>query len=99
MKGISVFWKKQLANLLFPHYSVILDQVNNNALVRRWMEEHPSVPVLSNRLELYRFINSDYLSDEAVNYLEFGVYEGASIQAWLAINDNPMSCFVGFDFI
>ena len=35
MKGISVFWKKELANLLFPHYSVILlDQVNNNALVR-----------------------------------------------------------------
>ena len=97
MKGIPVFWKKQLANLLFPHYSVILDQVNNNALVRLWIEEHSSVPVLSNRLELYQFIDSEHLRDEAVNYLEFGVYEGASIQAWLAINVNPKSRFVGFN--
>jgi hypothetical protein len=43
--------RKQLANLLFPHSSRLLDQVNNNALVK-WIKQHASIPVFSDRVEL-----------------------------------------------
>lgn len=93
----AVPWKKKLANLLFHKYSFILDQVNNNALVKGWVKGQSGVPVLSGRLALYRFIEGEYLKGEAINYLEFGVYEGASMRAWSAINVNTASRFVGFD--
>lgn len=87
----------KLANYLFPRYNLRLDQVNSNALLKAWIEEHSDIPVLPDKLELYRFISGKYVCREAINYLEFGVYEGASIRAWAALEDNPRSRFIGFD--
>jgi O-methyltransferase len=100
-RAVSAFaavpWKKKLAYMLFPNYSFLLDQVNNNALVKNWLKEHSEVPVLTKRVDLWQFIEDKYLKGEAINYLEFGVWQGDSIQTWSSISANPASRFVGFD--
>lgn len=44
-----------------------------------------------------KYIQSHCLKDEAVDYLEFGVFRGASISKWSEINTHPLSRFFGFD--
>ncbi len=51
------------------------------------------------RSELHSFISETRCSGEAdpIDYLEFGVYEGASIRMWSGLNTNPSSRLFGFD--
>jgi O-methyltransferase len=46
---------------------------------------------------LYRHINERVLANCDIDYLEFGVFEGASIRDWTSANTGPASRFVGFD--
>ncbi len=46
---------------------------------------------------LYRFVNESRLSGEPIDYLEFGVYQGASIREWSNLNQQKDSRFFGFD--
>ena len=47
--------------------------------------------------DLYDFINEEFVADAPMSYLEFGVFQGASIRYWVGINKNNQSEFVGFD--
>src|SRR6185295_19928194 len=49
------------------------------------------------RTELYDSINKRFINNEAVDYLEFGVYRGNSFKWWVASNNNGNSKFTGFD--
>ena len=50
------------------------------------------------RYRLYEnVIAQENLSTEAIDYLEFGVYKGASFKHWVTHNTNPDSRFYGFD--
>ncbi len=70
-----------------------------NALLAfgQWIEAHRGIKDFKSRYELYEYMNSRYLGNPPVEYLEFGVAEGASLRAWLEINTHPASCFFGFD--
>jgi len=48
------------------------------------------------RIEFYKYINSKYIDNKPIQYLEFGVYKGDSIK-WWASNNNADSTFDGFD--
>ncbi len=90
---------KRSARLFFPRYSWFLDRLNWEARLNASVKEFPSAVELGSREELYRYV-SDILvgtSDKAIDYLEFGVFEGASIGQWCALNHNPGSRFFGFD--
>ena len=50
------------------------------------------------RYKLYEYlVETQKLSDEAVDYLEFGVSGGFSFKWWRETNKNPNSRFYGFD--
>jgi O-methyltransferase len=51
----------------------------------------------SDRSLMWKFIEEKYLKHEAVDYVEFGVFEGESIRHWTAVNKDKESRFIGFD--
>jgi len=89
---------KKLAATVFPRYSHSLDLVNYNARLQRWVARVPAtVPRLPNRLALYSYLSEHVLKGAAIDYLEFGVYRGASVREWVKLNPHPDSRFIGFD--
>ena len=71
-----------------------------------WCEQHPSPSLGGNpserryerRYDLYRFVlEHQALGREPIDYLEFGVARGASLEWWVRSHTHPDSRFVGFD--
>ena len=56
-----------------------------------------SSPRFPHRSQLYEYLQSQVIGTAAIDYLEFGVFRGASIRQWLALNQAPESRFYGFD--
>lgn len=54
-------------------------------------------PVFVERTEMYDFIMSEIIGNRPMVYLEFGVFQGASIKHFAGVHDNQKSKFVGFD--
>jgi O-methyltransferase len=54
-------------------------------------------PSFSERNEMYEYVNSSVVGNGAIDYLEFGVYQGESIRHWASINPHLDSRFYGFD--
>jgi O-methyltransferase len=49
------------------------------------------------RYQLYQYLSDKHIKGGAIDYLEFGVYSGHSMQCWVDLNNNPNSTFHGFD--
>lgn len=90
---------KRAAKLCFPRYSWVLDRLNWEARLTATAREFPDAVELKTREDLYRYISDTLLGGgkDAIDYLEFGVFEGASMRSWCALNQNRESRFVGFD--
>jgi O-methyltransferase len=69
----------------------------------RWCSTHPvagsaDAKDARGRSELYEsVVQQEGLDKLPVTYLEFGVYQGASLRSWLSLLAHPESRFVGFD--
>ncbi len=90
---------KRAAKFCFPRYSWLLDRLNWEARLQATAKRFPAADALPAREDLYNHV-SDALLDggrRAIDYLEFGVFEGASIRFWSSLNQNPESRFYGFD--
>ena len=48
------------------------------------------------KVPFYQYVD-DAMGNVPIDYLEFGVFKGWSMQKWLEINRHPESRFVGFD--
>jgi O-methyltransferase len=46
---------------------------------------------------MWRDVQKRFVNDAAVDYLEFGVFEGESMQWWTRLNTHTSSRFFGFD--
>jgi O-methyltransferase len=90
---------KRSTRLFFPRYSWFLDRLNWEARLNATVKEFPSAVELASRKDLYRYVSDTLIgsSDRVIDYLEFGVFEGASIAQWCALNQNARSRFFGFD--
>ncbi len=65
---------------------------------RHWMQTREAEGrIFDSRYEMYDYINNDVVGSDTIDYLEFGVYQGASIRYWLKLNKNMDSRFWGFD--
>jgi len=59
-------------------------------------DSHPCHSTRS-RAEMYRFVQESCIGDDAIDYLEFGVFKGQSLREWVALNKHRDSRFFGFD--
>jgi len=76
-----------------------VDVLYNLAKVETWRRQHvpADTPIFDVRTDMYDHVQREYLKDEPIDYLEFGVYEGGSIKRWIGLNRHPDSRFFGFD--
>lgn len=49
------------------------------------------------REEMYDYVHESLVNQEAIDYLEFGVFRGDTIRYWAGLNQNKDSRFFGFD--
>lgn len=89
---------KKIASTVFPRYSRTLDLVNQNAKLQNWIDQVPAeIPRVADRMALYAHLSAHVIGPEPIDYLEFGVYRGETVRAWVGLNRHPDSRFVGFD--
>lgn len=82
---------RRLAVVLWPRYSATLDRMNRAAGFERWTASHRA-PGFRLRRELYAHVAPKV----PIDYLEFGVWTGASLRDWMAVA-HSQSRFYGFD--
>lgn len=77
--------------------SYLLAAINGCFEFGHWIKNHPCDRVFGKREELYSYLNDFLLQAMPIDYLEFGVYQGASLRQWSNINKDLSSRFFGFD--
>lgn len=75
-----------------------IERVTSQLEVGHWFRANGicAKPLYATRQELYAALAHD-IADKRVLYLEFGVFQGASLCAWSQLLRNPRSCLHGFD--
>jgi O-methyltransferase len=59
---------------------------------------HSKVRAFEERMEMHRYIVSQYLSpEEKIHFMEFGVFWGQTFRVWVEGNKNPSTSLAGFD--
>src|SRR5438270_7095361 len=78
---------------------VSLEKICWGLRFRKWIRVKgtEAVPYFRDRFDLYNHLNEFVLRRAPVDFLEFGVFKGESIRAWMLLNKNPASRFFGFD--
>jgi O-methyltransferase len=95
---IMSMWKYKLAAKLFPWHIGLLDVINRNALVRRWIrEQQRRIPIFKDLHDFHRYIHDEVCGGAAIDFLEFGVYKGNTFRLWCQMNRDSQSRFIGFD--
>lgn len=90
--------KARLAAALYPRHIDAVDTLNRTPLVRQWIaEQRERIPQFATVREFYRFVNNEVCGGGAIDFLEFGVFQGNSIRFWSEMNTAPDSRFIGFD--
>lgn len=90
--------KKKLAALFWPRYSLAADTINYNAKVRNWIKTYGKlVDKFPDKASLFKHLSENLIGNKPIDYLEFGVAEGRSMQRWVSLNRHPDSRFFGFD--
>ena len=88
---------KRSSHFVFPRYSWFFDRLNWEARLNATVKQFSDAPELAAAEDLYRRVSQVAGSDKAIDYLELGVFEGASLRQWCALNRNAGSRFFGFD--
>jgi hypothetical protein len=94
--NIRQFFKKMLVHSPLK-YSERMDALLRLTLLKSWLERHQPHPYFATREDLYTHVAEAIIGNVPITFLEFGVYEGASLQTWTRLNRDKDSEFIGFD--
>jgi O-methyltransferase len=90
--------RRQWTSLVYPRRIRLFDILNTNADFQQFIRTRMSqTPLFGDRDEMYQHVNRVVLKGEPIDYMEFGVWQGASLKRWCELNSNPKSRFFGFD--
>jgi O-methyltransferase len=95
--GLDINWKQRTAAMLWPKHSEFVNRLQWRSRASRWFQDHSDLPTFTHRFDLYHYVHKNFIGEAPIDYLEFGVFEGASMAEWLRLNDDPQSRFFGFD--
>jgi hypothetical protein len=88
---------RRLADLAYRRPIPLFDRLNANVQFRQSVRTLQGTPRFQQRQAMYEWIHREHVSGTPLTYLEFGVYQGASLRQWCAIDGDPESRFFGFD--
>ena len=95
---MSIYQKLQkVSPYLWRKYSVTIENLNLNPLLKKYFYENKLVSVFANRHDYFKYLAKEIIKNNPIQYLEFGVYKGDSIMEWVDLNQNTKSEFYGFD--
>lgn len=93
---LSKIIKRKIMNLgLNPPYQ--LDLLIGLLKFGKWLNQNNKENYFDSRYDLYAYLNKEIINNTPIDYLEFGVYKGDSIQSWTNLNTSLISRFFGFD--
>ena len=78
-------------------YSERMDALLRLTLLKSWIERQQPHHYFATREDLYAYVAETVIGNIPITFLEFGVYEGASLLAWTRLNNAAESEFIGFD--
>jgi len=82
--------------VLYPRRLSFFEKLNANADFVRIRRELSELPAAPHRRILHTIV-SGHLGPRPIDYLEFGVWRGESLQLWARLNQNSNSRLFGFD--
>lgn len=89
---IHFFLSKFIPDSIFIQYLSFLPKLNT------WAKHHNERYYLfDNRYQLYEYLNFKIVNNDPIDFLEFGVFKGESINYWVNLNSKKNSRFYGFD--
>ena len=65
--------------------------------LEKFCKDNKGYKEFDHRFKLYEYVNDEVLKGQAVEYLEFGVFQGESLKFWAKMNSDQASEFHGFD--
>jgi len=88
---------RKVAAALYPKHLTSLDLLNANVDFEAFSRAvRTNAKRFPDRSSLFHWLNES-LSDQPIDYLEFGVAAGDSMRIWVGLNNHPDSRFFGFD--
>jgi O-methyltransferase len=93
-------------HILFEPFSGFLLNLAYLSKQSKWINNNKNIPFndfytgnrdRDKRLNLYKYLNTDLIGGQPINYMEFGVAHGGSFYWWLENHTNKNSTFHGFD--
>jgi len=78
-------------------YCERIDALLRLTLLKAWINDNQPHRYFASRESLYAHVAKTIIGNVPISFLEFGVYQGASMQAWTNLNTADESEFIGFD--
>jgi O-methyltransferase len=85
------------AMISLGYMSKLSQYLSQNKKKFKFNDFYTSTINFDSRTEMYDFVKKEEKLDDAVNFIEFGVFRGKSLKWWVESNNHKDSRFYGFD--
>jgi O-methyltransferase len=98
--------RRRIANLVLRHcgfrklHATRLEEFARTVLDEidfQYLRDNNPCRSFRERGDMYRYVHESFIKEQAIDYLEFGVFQGESMRKWITLNSRGESRFFGFD--